>query len=273
MDLEIRIWWTLLCSIAALNIVAWVISARRLRGVDAGAVRLQLILSAGYVLGCAYRSVLPVFDIQRLCLVDSWASSVIVGRTVATIAELCFAAQWAVLLAGASTLAGSHPGRRVAAALVPTIAVAECFSWHAVLTTSNLGHVVEEALWGMAAAASACTLFALSRRHAGRPRLLLQAAAVAGILYTAYMFAIDVPMYWARWVADESAGRPYLTLSQGIADASSRWVVSHRWERWRSEFVWMTLYFSFAVWISIGLAHVRGPARALRVSPAGTTRV
>lgn len=257
MDPETRLWWAFLCSVAALNVVAWLLSARRLRGVDDGAVRLQLLLSAGYVAGCAYRSVLPVFDVQRLCLVDSWASSVIVGRTVATVAELCFAAQWAVLLAGASALAGSRAGRCVAAALVPVIAVAECFSWHAVLTTSNLGHVVEESLWALAAAAAALTLLALGRRHAGRTRLLLRAAALAGACYTAYMVAVDVPMYWARWVADEAAGRPYLSLAQGLADASQRWIVSHRWAHWRSEVVWMSLYFSVAVWISIALAHVR----------------
>lgn len=261
MDTPTRLWWSLLCSVAALNVVAWILSARRLRGADGGTVRLQLFLSAGYVLGCAYRSVLPVFDVQRLCLVDSWASSVIVGRTVATVAELCFAAQWAVLLAGASVLARSRAGRWVAAALVPTIAVAECFSWYAVLTTSNVGHVVEESLWGLAAAASALTLLALARRQEGRSRLLLRAAGVAGLVYTAYMVAVDVPMYWSRWMSDESAGRAYLTLAQGLADASTRWTVSHRWEDWRSEVVWMSLYFSFAVWVSIGLAHVRGLPR------------
>lgn len=260
MDSETRVWWTLLCSIAVLNVLAWIVSARRLRGVDSGTVRLQLFLSAGYVLGCAYRSVLPVFDIQRLCLVDTWASSVIVGRTVATVAELCFAAQWAVLLAGSAALAGRRDGRIVAAALVPTIAVAECFSWYAVLTTSNFGHVVEESLWGACAAASAITLLALARRHDGRSRLLLRAAGLAGIAYTAYMFAVDVPMYWTRWMADESVGRTYLSVAQGLADASSRWIVSHRWQDWRSEVVWMSLYFSLAVWISIGLAHIRWPA-------------
>lgn len=257
MDPETRVWWTFLCLVAALNVVVWLLSARRLRGADAGSTRLQLLLSAGYVAGCAYRSVLPVFDIQRLCLVDSWASSVIVGRSVATVAELCFAAQWAVLLAGSSARCGSRAGRVVAAALVPTIALAEGFSWHAVLTTSNLGHVVEESLWGLAAAAAALTLLALARRHAGRARLLLQAAALAGCVYTAYMVAVDVPMYWSRWLADEASGRAYLTLAQGLADASQRWTVSHRWADWRSEVLWMSLYFSLAVWISIGLVHVR----------------
>jgi hypothetical protein len=34
-----------------------------------------------------------------------------------------------------------------------------------------------------------------------------------------------------------------------------RWVVSHRWQDWRNEVVWMSLYFSVAVWISIALVH------------------
>ena len=60
--------------------------------------RLQLLLSAGYVFGCAFRSALPVYDVPRIALFDVWLSSVIVGRSVATFAELCFVAQWALLL-------------------------------------------------------------------------------------------------------------------------------------------------------------------------------
>jgi hypothetical protein len=32
--------------------------------------------------------------------------------------------------------------------------------------------------------------------------------------------------------------------------------VSHRWQDWKSEVAWMSLYFSVAVWISISLVHV-----------------
>ena len=70
------------------------------------------------------------------------------------------------------------------------------------------------------------------------------------------MFSVDVPMYWARWVADEAQGRQYLGIAQGAIDASARWVVSHRWDDWKTEAVWMSLYFSVAVWFSIGLAQV-----------------
>ena len=54
-------------------------------------------------------------------------------------------------------------------------------------------------------------------------------------------------------MADEAAGRGYLTLTQGFADTAQRWVVSHHWDHWRSEVLWMTAYFSAAVWISLTL--------------------
>jgi hypothetical protein len=60
-------------------------------------------------------------------------------------------------------------------------------------------------------------------------------------------------------MADEAMGRQYMSLAQGAADISGRWVVSHRWEDWRSEVTWMSLYFSVAVWISIALVHVPAP--------------
>jgi hypothetical protein len=264
MDTNTQAWWTLLCSVAALNLFAWAWSVRHLhRQGEAGglgpAQRLQLLLAAGYVLGCGYRSLLPVYDVPRICMVDSWASSVIVGRSVATVAELCFAAQWALLLGGIARVSRHRPSLWVARAVLPLIALAEVFSWTAVLTTSNLGHVLEESLWGLVALLLATSLvFSIPRCAASaRPWLLL--GGLAGLFYAGYMFGVDVPMYWVRWLADEAAGRSYMSLAHGLQDAATRWVVSHDWEHWRGEVIWMTLYFSVGVWISIGLAHVRLP--------------
>jgi len=69
------------------------------------------------------------------------------------------------------------------------------------------------------------------------------------------MFAVDVPMYASRWLADEAAGRGYLTLSQGFLDVAQRRVVSTQWRDWKNEVIWMSLYFSVAVWLSISLIH------------------
>lgn len=262
-------WWQLLCAIAGVNLLAWTVSTAWLHrnrpdGTTWPHQRLQLVLSALYVLGCGYRSVLPVFDVPRVVMVDSWASSVLVGRTVATIAELSFAAQWALLLRGAALATGHRFSQPVALAIVPLILIAEINSWYAVLTTRNIGHVVEEVLWGSCALLSVVAMVGLWPQASARGRRWLVPAIVAGTLYTIYMFFIDVPMYWARWLADEAAGRTYVTLAAGVADVSSRWTVSHDWAHWRSEVVWMTLYFSVAVWISIALAHVRVPLRVDR---------
>lgn len=262
MSNEVFVWWFALCVISAVNVLALSYSARVLwqkqvhMPADVYASRrLQLLLSAGYVLGCAYRSALPVFDVQRICLFDSWMSSVMVGRSVATVAELCFVTQWALLMREISNATGSKPGRMAAQAVLPLIAVAELCSWYSVLTTSNIGHVVEESLWGISAALLVASLVSMWPRCGSRLRPALLAMCLTGIAYVAFMFLVDVPMYWSRWMADEASGRQYLSLSQGVLDTSGRWVVSQQWQTWKSEVVWMSLYFSIAVWLSIAFIH------------------
>jgi hypothetical protein len=263
MSTDVFLWWCLLCTVGGLNILAWSLSAaalERRRAVLPAEVyasrRLQLFLSAGYVFGCAFRSALPVYDVPRICLFDTWLSSVIVGRCVATFAELCFAAQWALLLREVSRATGSIHSSITAAAVVPLIAIAEACSWYSVLTTSNFGHVLEESIWGLTAGLLVMSLIALWPRCHVALRLPLAVWCFAGIAYVAFMFMIDVPMYWSRWVADETSGRLYMSIAQGLLDAAQRRVVSHRWEDWTNEVAWMSLYFSVAVWLSIALIHV-----------------
>jgi hypothetical protein len=273
MTTDVFLWWGFLCVVSGLNVLAWALSAavlNRRQGVLSAEVyasrRLQLILSAGYVFGCAFRSVLPVYDVPRFCLFDSWLSSVIVGRSVATVAELCFAAQWALLLREISRATGSVVGKTAATVMVPLIAIAETFSWYSVLTTSNLGHVAEESIWGLCAALLVASLVAIWPNSKPSLRPVLGLWCAAGLAYVTFMFLVDVPMYWSRWIADEASGRVYLGFSQGLVDVSQRWVVSHNWNDWKNETVWMSLYFSVAVWFSIALVHA--PAPLLRAAPA-----
>ena len=262
----IFVWWAFLISAAGFNIVAWWLAtallARRRPAMSAdahGNRRLQLALSAVYVLGCAFRSAFPVYDVPRLCLFDTWASSALVGRSVATIAEICFVAQWALLLREYSRSARSDFAAIASQMLVPMIGIAEICSWYSVLTTSNLGHVLEESIWAISAALMVAGMWAIRPQCSSGQRAMLAAGCVAGALYVAFMFAVDVPMYWSRLLADEAGGRHVLGLASGLTDMAQRRVVSHRWQDWRSEVVWMSLYFSVALWISIGLAHAPLP--------------
>jgi hypothetical protein len=270
-------WWLLLCAVSALNIVAWSMSAvaldrrRAVIAPETFAVRRRLLwLSAVYVFGCAFRSALPVFDGHRLCLFNTFLSSALVGRTVATCAELCFAAQWAVMLRETSRATGSTFGRFAALAVVPLIVVAEVCSWYSVLTTSNIGHVAEESIWGLSGALLVAGMVAIWPRCTASLRPLLLAWCVAGAAYVAFMFLVDVPMYWSRWIADSANGRHYMSIAQGVHDAAVRRIVSYRWQDWKSEMVWMSLYFSVAVWLSIALIHA--PERLAQANPRSPTR-
>jgi hypothetical protein len=216
-------------------------------------------LSAAYVLGCAYRSALPVFDIPRIVLVDSWLSSVVVGRSVATVAELCFAGQWALMLRQTARATGNPVAKVVSRVLVPLIALAEACSWFAVLTTVNLAHVAENSIWGLSAALVVVSVWVSALRSPSSRRPLLVAWCLAGAAYVAFIFLFDVPGYWARWMADEASGRHFLSIAQGLRDASERRVVSFRWDDWKSEVAWMSLYFSVGVWMSISLIHASAP--------------
>ena len=262
MSTTLFLWWLALCAVSALNVFAWSLSgaalARRWGMITTGlyTVRgLQLLLSGGYVFGCAFRAVLPRFDVQRVCLFDTWLSSIVVGRSVATVAELCFAVQWVLILKHLDRDSGDKLGAAVARLVIPMIALAEVCSWYSVLTTSNLGHVFEESLWGLSAALLALGLARAWPRCESALRPYLAAWCAAAIASVGYRFRVDVPMYWSRWLADEASARQYLTLADGALDVSSRWIVATQWEEWREEALWMSLYFSVGVWVSISFMH------------------
>lgn len=259
-------WSAALSVVAVGNLLAWVWAASAFRRPDPSVGpglpatrRLQLLLSAGYVFGCAYRSALPVFDVPRVALVHSVLASAAVGRSVATIAELCFIAQWALLMREHARATGSQVGRLVARLLIPMIVMAELCSWYSVLSTSNLGHVFEESLWALATALIVVGLVSGWPRHAARWRTATAWLAAAGCAYFLYLAFVDVPMYWSRWIGDETAGKAYLPLAQGLLDAAAPPTVSYGWDVWKSEMAWMAAYFSIGVWTSIWLVHAPMP--------------
>src|SRR5882724_1914720 len=149
-------WWSLLTLVSGVNIAVWLVLYRQLRqqtiGDLAGTsdIELMLLLCAAYVFGCAFRSFLPRADVQRICLFDTWLSSVVVGRSVATVAEISFAAQWAIILHQLGTMTGADTTLNAAWVIVPLILVAECFSWYGVVTTNYLGNAIENSIWAVA---------------------------------------------------------------------------------------------------------------------------
>ena len=255
----VAIWWSFLIAVSSANIALWLILHRRLRNKAIATSRrilgleLMVLLCAAYVFGCAFRSLLPRADVQRICLFDTWLSSVVVGRSVATIAEVCFAMQWAIVLRQLGRLTQSEAVQRIAGLVVPFIVTAEICSWYAVITTSYLGNTIENSIWAVTFLLIAVALIRLMTDFHGVMRWAI-GATVAGIAcYLAFLVMIDVPMYFARWQVDQASSKPLLDIVSGLHDVSTRWIVTHDVAHWQQEFAWMALYFSAAVWSSLAL--------------------
>jgi hypothetical protein len=268
-------WWGLLTSVSGANIAAWFLlysrfheppigSLASMSGIElvlrqagtAGSspgIELMLLLCAAYVFGCAFRSFLPRADVQRICLFDTWLSSVVVGRSVATVAEVCFAAQWAIVLHQLGRMTGSDITLNAAWMIVPLILIAECFSWYAVLTTNYLGNAIENSIWAGAFFLVGVGLGRLLPEFDGLVRVVLIAAMIGIAFYLAFLLTVDVPMYLSRWRVETANGSKRLRVLEGLHDVSTRWVVTHDIAHWKDEIAWMSLYFSMAVWASLAL--------------------
>jgi hypothetical protein len=277
-------WWGLLSLVSAVNIAVWVVLYRWLLEQPAGGpasasgIQLMLLLCAGYVFGCAFRSFLPRADVQRICLFDTWLSSVVVGRTVATVAEICFAVQWAIILYQLGTMTGAETVLNIAWVIVPLILIAECFSWYAVLTTHYLYNAIENSIWAVVFFLVGVALCRLLPEFNGLVRVVFVIAITGIVCFLAFLMTVDVPMYLSRWRAEVGDGSKLLRPLEGLRDVSRRWVVTHDLAEWKDEIPWMSLYFSAAVWSSLALCvcysledqlpHYRTQATKAILSPA-----
>jgi hypothetical protein len=267
----VAVWWCFLVIVSAGNI-AWLfwlhshfrskriatrginkrrVSQKAMGRIGMFAVEPLVLLAAAYVFGCAFRSLLPRADVQRICLFDTWLSSIFVGRSVATIAELCFVMQWAIVLRALADIAHADTARNVSRMIVPLIVVAEAWSWYAVITTNYLGNVFENSLWTATFLLVAVALMRLVNRFHGVAKFAIAATAAGSVGYVAFMCTVDVPMYFGRWHAEVAHGREFFGLISGLHDAATRWIVTRDAARWQGEIIWMSLYFSMAVWASL----------------------
>jgi hypothetical protein len=252
-DKAILWWWSFLFLVSAGNLVLWVVIAREVYGVSDGYAAQQLLLSGIFAAACAFRSILPRVDLERQCLWNSPLSSIFVGRSVATVAELCFAGQCALLISKLSALTGNASLQVVGWSIVPLVLLAQLCCWYAVITLNHLGHAIEEILWSALAFLVALSLGLTLGQMPADSRILSRFGMVAGAGAALLMLAVDVPMYLARWRHARSCGVRYLSLMEGLRDALQRRRVAHRWSEWRPEVPWMSLYFSVGVWLSLCL--------------------
>lgn len=258
----VHLWWVLLSSVSLINIGVWFYAASRFarhKYILHHSVylwrRWVFWLSGVYVMVCAFRSFLPRIDLERICLFNTWLSNMFVGRTLATIAELSFIVQCAILLREAGIGLKVRTAVVVFWIIIPLIVTAEGFSWYAILTRNYFGSVVEESLWTVAGTLILVSFFTLWPHISNHRRYYLSGMILYAIGFVAFMLTVDVPMYWTRWQLDTAQGVTYLSILGGLQDTLRSCKVSFDMAKWREEIPWMTLYFTVTVWVSMAFAY------------------
>jgi len=260
LDNPVALWWIFLVSVTFLNLIflIWLNLYRKTK--KSYFTDKLFFLSSIYTIICAYRSVFPKADVQRIALFDTWLSSVFLGRTLATIAELAFVAQWALVLTSYSKSVKEKRALVLASFILPLITLAEVFSWYAVISTNYLGNTLEESLWALTYSLIFFCLMFLHKTLTPPLKLASKIASLGSFFYVLFMVLVDVPMYWNRYLADELVHKKYFSFMDGIIDLNTRWQVTYNISDWRSEIPWMSLYFSFAVWVSLALTFIPEPS-------------
>jgi hypothetical protein len=249
-DQKLTLWLGSLAALAAFNVGLWFWVARS-ASLSTRYSETQLLLSGVYVAVCGFRSLFPRVDLERVCVWDTWLSTILIGRTAATIAELCFALQCGLFVHQLSDITGLLVLDAVAHAFVPLAILAEVVCWYAVLSLNHIGHAIEESLWALLMLFLSAGFAMAALAAQGPLRLMLIAGFLVYGVGAGLTLAFDVTMYVRRWQQNGAGVR--LTLATGLRDSHYRRHPTFTWEVWREEVPWMTLYFSIGVWTSLAM--------------------
>lgn len=150
------VWWSLQATCQVLNVIAFAIISCSKREKLSMYVYKQKWFSLIFMIACFVRAVWPRHDIERMCFFDSFLSTTIVGRTLATVAELCFISQMKIAFISLSKdLCEMERGHTMTHKLVQGLAtyswwvilIAQTCCWRCVTTGFTLWSALEESIW------------------------------------------------------------------------------------------------------------------------------
>lgn len=264
-DWQVGLWWITISLVSLLNLYLWkrtyhwvVLTSGSVSPDESRFFKLQLFLSFIYVSVCAFRSFIPRADVQKIVIWDSYLSSVFVGRSVATIAELCFAFQISYFLEYISGKYRSQGIALLSKLIFPLLFVAEFFSWYSVITTNYIGNTIEESLWCFSGFLLMLASLILIVRTDGLQRLYYLGMSILAGSFVSFMLIVDIPMYYKRYMDDTILGKVYFDFKSGFYYINNYWYVTHSYKDWNGELAWMFFYFTFAVWVSLHM--IKTPA-------------
>ncbi|OLP95273.1 hypothetical protein AK812_SmicGene22640 [Symbiodinium microadriaticum] len=271
-------WYSFLCSMALLNLCLAFLFLLRCGKPSEDArpywYRFSLRwLGAVYILVVAYRSVFPADYPHRYVFWDNMMSSILIHRACATVEELAWVLQIAIIqsFCAAQDLL-----------LVTRLSLLCLFDAVARLMTRVDPKQVhdeksyQETCWAIAFAIGLPVyvhlLFATYRRsqecHCKKQPAEVGREATCGCFtglhfaialtifclgYVPYMAAVDVPSYWEAYDVQKLEGIEPNGFKQGVWNAFTYREQTRALSSWQSNLLWKTVYFTLGPWLSLAM--------------------
>ena len=224
------------------------------------------ILVMIYTYVCAIRGIYPRIEDSGLCAYDNTISKPIIGRTLATVAELSFAMFFVLLtktflkdifkINNNTNLLGL---KKINNVLFPLIILAQIFCWIGSITKDTQWNALEESLWAIFALVKVViysimyyNIYKISNNKLTNSikllKMLIPFIVIFMSVYFIYMVCIDVPLYIKK---SKNYKGKLNSLFQGLKELSLCRVVTFSYKKWKNEIPWLTSYFTLAVWFAI----------------------
>lgn len=229
--------------------------------------KFMTILVMIYVFVCAIRSIWPREEHGGLCFYNNLISSPLVGRTLATIAELSFALFLVILtnvfLTDSLNITKNNKITYLIKSnqiLFPLIVLAQICCWIGVITKRAGWNAIEESLWSIFAIGKimiySVLIYILNSNKKNKKikflKILLPILIILYIIYALYMVCVDVPMY----VNKSNKNNKFYNFINGLKELSICRNITHSLKSWQGEIVWMSCYFTFAVWFCMSMLFI-----------------
>jgi len=255
------VWWGVMIFISLVNLLC-LIPLWRAKFVTTYETYLRRFATI-FTVVCAYRSIWPRIDVERICFWDTPLNWVIFGRAAATVAELCWIAQisWCIIQLCEDLEMNRNTCYKiniVSKVVVVMGFMAECCSWTCLSTTDHLFCMCEESLWTIMfffSAISAWMILQEIRKTAVSTVFSKQVLWLLFIFLVAFFIAqiLQVFLYATRFVDDTRNHVHYMNPKDGIKDMEQCKKTTRKISDWWKDALWMTPYFSFCVWQSLWL--------------------
>lgn len=240
-DIPVLFWWAGLCvAVTSLCVVAY----NAPRSPASKDNRPNALWWSCFICCCTYlyRSVFMHCTVERDCFWDTKLCSPLLGRAVACVGEIGLSIVLMKVI---------RRPQKTFNIIISMVVLAELCSFIGVIKRHYLWFFLENSIWATCVGTMTASVW-------NDPTY--RTPAYVGLLFVLYTLSEDLPMYYERFTSKTEEPGYHLGIVEGTLDALHCKTVSHDYDIWRPQMLWMTLNYTVAPVSSIvALYHLHRP--------------